>query len=37
MRLENSNIEIINKDIQRGKIKHAVFDLDGTISLIRDG
>ena len=37
MRLENSDIEIINNDIPRGRIKHAVFDFDGTISLIRDG
>jgi len=37
MKLENTDIEIINPHIQRGKIKHAVFDFDGTISLIRDG
>ena len=37
MRIEKSEIEIINKDIERKNIKHAVFDFDGTISLIRDG
>lgn len=37
MRIEKSEIEIINKDIERENIKHAVFDFDGTISLIRDG
>lgn len=29
--------EIINPDIPRGKIKFAIFDFDGTISLIREG
>ena len=29
--------EIINSNIQRGKIKFAIFDFDGTISLIREG
>jgi phosphoglycolate phosphatase-like HAD superfamily hydrolase len=37
MRIENSEIEIINENIEPGNIKHAVFDFDGTISLIRDG
>lgn len=37
MKLKNSNIEIINENIKRCKIRHAVFDFDGTISLIRDG
>ena len=35
--LNNSNIEIINPNITRGKIKFAIFDFDGTISLIREG
>ncbi|MBT3368720.1 MAG: HAD family hydrolase [Nitrospina sp.] len=35
--LSNSNIEIINPNITRGKIKFAIFDFDGTISLIREG
>ena len=35
--LNNSNIEIINPNITRGEIKFAIFDFDGTISLIREG
>ena len=35
--LNNSEIEIINPDIPRGHIKFAIFDFDGTISLIREG
>jgi len=35
--LNKSNIEIINPNITRGKIKFAIFDFDGTISLIREG
>lgn len=35
--LKNSLIEIINPSIQRGKVKFALFDFDGTISLIRAG
>jgi phosphoglycolate phosphatase len=35
--LPNSNIEIIHADIQRGHIQYALFDFDGTISLIREG
>jgi phosphoglycolate phosphatase len=35
--LPNSNIEIINPHIQRGHIRFALFDFDGTISLIREG
>jgi len=34
--LEDTEIEII-KEADLGKIKHALFDFDGTISLIRDG
>ena len=30
-------IEIINEDIERGRIRFALFDFDGTISLIRQG
>jgi len=30
-------IEIINEDVQRGNIRFALFDFDGTISLIRQG
>ncbi len=35
--LANSEIEIINTQISRGEIRHALFDFDGTISLIREG
>ncbi len=34
--LDGTSIEIHN-NIQTGNIRHAVFDFDGTISLIRDG
>ena len=34
--LENTSIEII-REIERGKVQHALFDFDGTISLVRDG
>ena len=34
--LENTSIEIIH-EIERGNIQHALFDFDGTISIIRDG
>jgi len=30
-------IEIIHDHFQRGRIRHAIFDLDGTLSLIREG
>ena len=33
----NSHIEIINPHIEYGKIQYALFDFDGTISLIREG
>ncbi len=35
--LENSSIEIISPEIRRGNIRHALFDFDGTLSLIREG
>jgi phosphoglycolate phosphatase-like HAD superfamily hydrolase len=31
-----TQIEIIN-DVERGRIKHALFDFDGTVSLLREG
>jgi len=34
---KSSDIEIINPKFLRGKIKFAIFDFDGTISLIRSG
>lgn len=30
-------LEIIHPDIIRGRIRHALFDFDGTLSLIREG
>lgn len=30
-------IEIINPPVLRGRIRHALFDFDGTLSLIREG
>lgn len=35
--LQQQHIEVINQDIKRGLIKFAIFDFDGTISLIREG
>jgi phosphoglycolate phosphatase len=35
--LQQNNIELINHNIKRGLIKFAIFDFDGTISLIREG
>jgi len=32
-----TDIEIINPHIERGHIQHALFDFDGTLSLIREG
>ncbi len=38
MTLGNSRyLEIINAGIARGQIRHALFDFDGTLSLIREG
>lgn len=37
IQVNNPNIEIVNPDIVRGKIRFAIFDFDGTISLIREG
>jgi phosphoglycolate phosphatase-like HAD superfamily hydrolase len=30
-------LEIVNPHIERGHIRHALFDFDGTVSLIREG
>lgn len=35
--LRGTNIEIINEAVERGRIRHALFDFDGTLSLIRQG
>jgi len=32
-----SGIEVINPALERGRIRHALFDFDGTLSLIREG
>lgn len=37
MQTDAHAIEIIRTDIPRGRIKHALFDFDGTLSLIREG
>jgi phosphoglycolate phosphatase-like HAD superfamily hydrolase len=38
MTLDKSKyLEIINPGITRGQIRHALFDFDGTLSLIREG
>lgn len=34
--LESISIEII-REVKRGRVQHALFDFDGTISLVRDG
>ncbi|MGQ9525721.1 MAG: HAD family hydrolase [Armatimonadota bacterium] len=35
--LEGTSIEVINPDIPRGRIRFALFDFDGTLSVIREG
>jgi len=35
--LPGTSIEILNPHLERGRIRHALFDFDGTISLIREG
>src|SRR4051812_35605431 len=30
-------MEILNPAVVRGRIRHAVFDFDGTLSLVREG
>jgi phosphoglycolate phosphatase len=37
MFLANTRIEVIEPDFPRGKIRAALFDFDGTLSLIREG
>jgi phosphoglycolate phosphatase len=32
-----STLEIVRPDVTRGAIRHALFDFDGTLSLIREG
>lgn len=33
----NPYLEIINSSVTRGQVRHALFDFDGTLSLIREG
>ena len=35
--LPGTSIEIVNDHIERGHIRFALFDFDGTVSLIREG
>lgn len=35
--LPHTEFEIVNPNIVRGKIKHVIFDQDGTISTLRQG
>ena len=35
--IPNSSIEVCSKEIPSGSISHAVFDHDGTISILREG
>lgn len=35
--LDGSQIEIVNPGVARGRIRSALFDFDGTLSLIREG
>ncbi|MCS6831673.1 MAG: HAD family hydrolase, partial [bacterium] len=35
--LPGTHIEIIRADVPRGHIRFALFDFDGTLSLIREG
>lgn len=37
LRLPGTQIEILNPDVVRGRVRHALFDFDGTISLVREG
>ncbi|MFH1940817.1 MAG: HAD family hydrolase [bacterium] len=35
--LPGTEIRILNKAVEKGRIRHAIFDFDGTISLLREG
>ncbi|MGC8835093.1 MAG: hypothetical protein ACP5R4_13690, partial [Armatimonadota bacterium] len=35
--LPGTSIEIINPNVVRGRIRYALFDFDGTLSVIREG
>ncbi|NOZ56874.1 MAG: HAD hydrolase-like protein [Calditrichaeota bacterium] len=36
-KLAGTEIRILNPNIERGKIRFAIFDFDGTVSLLREG
>jgi len=33
----DASIEVLSRDIPRGRFRHVLFDFDGTVSLIREG
>ncbi|HPI72861.1 MAG TPA: HAD hydrolase-like protein [bacterium] len=35
--ISGTDIRILNKSLERGRIKYAIFDFDGTISILREG
>ena len=35
--LPGTQIEIVNPDTELGKFRHAIFDFDGTVSVLREG
>jgi phosphoglycolate phosphatase-like HAD superfamily hydrolase len=35
--LDRTDIELVHPDIPRGRVRYALFDFDGTLSLIREG
>ncbi len=35
--INGTDIRIYNNNFEKGKIKHAIFDFDGTISILREG
>lgn len=37
IKIISPDIEILNPSIERGKVKHVIFDFDGTISTLREG
>ena len=37
MKIIGKDIRILNNSFELGKIKHAIFDFDGTISILREG
>jgi len=35
--IPGTEILVLNKNVERGKIRYAIFDFDGTISILREG